>query len=86
MWPHGARSSSTCRRTPRPARSGVPPSTRTSATSTSTQAQLLERDKIDSGRATAPLVQADGALAVDTTHLTLDEVVDLIVGLVEEHS
>lgn len=52
---------------------------------TSTQAQLLERDKIDSGRVTAPLVQADGALAVDTTHLTLDEVVDLIVGLVEEH-
>ena len=53
---------------------------------TSTQAQLLERDKIDSGRVTAPLVQADGAVAVDTTHLTLDEVVDLIVDLVEEHS
>ncbi|WP_240917231.1 (d)CMP kinase [Nocardioides sp. HDW12B] len=53
---------------------------------TSTQAQLLERDTIDSGRVTAPLVQADGALAVDTTHLTLDEVVDLVVGLVEEHS
>ncbi len=53
---------------------------------TSTQAQLLERDTIDSGRVTAPLVQADGAIAVDTTHLTLDEVVDLIVGLVEEHS
>ena len=53
---------------------------------TSTQAQLLERDEIDSGRVTAPLLQADGAIAVDTTHLTLDEVVDLIVGLVEEHS
>ena len=29
---------------------------------------LLERDEIDSGRVTAPLVQADGAVAIDTTH------------------
>jgi cytidylate kinase len=52
----------------------------------STQAQLLERDKIDSGRLTAPLVQADGAVAIDTTHLTLDEVVELIVAMTEGHA
>ena len=48
-----------------------------------TQASLLARDKIDSGRATAPLVQADGAVHIDTTDYTLDEVIGLIVGLVE---
>ena len=49
-----------------------------------TEAVLRERDRIDSGRATAPLVQADGAVHVDTTPYTLDEVVGLIVGLVEQ--
>ena len=48
-----------------------------------TEASLLARDKIDSGRATAPLVQADGAVHIDTTDHTLDEVIGLIVGLVE---
>jgi cytidylate kinase len=52
---------------------------------TSAQAQLLERDKIDSGRVTAPLTQADGAVAIDTTDLTLDEVVEIIVAMVERH-
>jgi cytidylate kinase len=48
-----------------------------------TEQSLLARDKIDSGRTTAPLVMADGATHVDTTPYTLDEVVDLIVRLVE---
>ncbi len=48
-----------------------------------TQASLLARDKIDSGRATAPLVMADGAVHLDTTLYTLDEVIDLVVALVE---
>lgn len=48
-----------------------------------TEASLLARDRIDSGRATAPLVMADGAVHVDTTAYTLDEVVDLVVALVE---
>lgn len=48
-----------------------------------TEASLLARDTIDSGRATAPLVQADGAVHIDTTDYTLDEVIGLIVGLVE---
>ena len=66
-----------------PAPTGVPPSTRTSATASATRAQLLERDTIDSGRATAPLTMAEGAVHIDTTDLTLDEVVDQVVALVE---
>jgi cytidylate kinase len=46
-----------------------------------TQQSLLERDRIDSGRATAPLTMADGAVHVDSTHLTLPEVIDQIVAL-----
>lgn len=51
-----------------------------------TQAMLLERDKIDSGRATAPLSMAEGAVHIDTTDYTLDEVITQVVALVEEHS
>ncbi len=49
----------------------------------STRASLLSRDKIDSGRATAPLVMADGATHIDTTPYSLDEVIDQVVALVE---
>jgi cytidylate kinase len=49
----------------------------------STESQLLERDKIDSGRATAPLTMADGAVHIDTTGFTLDEVIDQVLALVE---
>jgi cytidylate kinase len=48
---------------------------------TATQESLLNRDRIDSGRAMAPLTMPDGAVHIDTTDLTLDEVVDLVVGL-----
>lgn len=48
-----------------------------------TQQSLLARDRIDSGRATAPLTMADGAVHIDTTPYTLDEVIDQIVALVE---
>ena len=47
----------------------------------STQQSLLERDRIDSGRATAPLTMAEGAVHVDSTHLTLPDVIDRIVAL-----
>ena len=47
----------------------------------STQQSLLERDRIDSGRATAPLTMAEGAVHIDGTHLTLDEVIARIVEL-----
>ena len=48
-----------------------------------TRESLLSRDRIDSGRATAPLVVAEGAIHIDTTPYTLDEVVDHVVGLAE---
>ena len=48
-----------------------------------TQESLLARDQIDSGRATAPLVMADGAVRIDTTAYTLDEVIDQVVALAE---
>ena len=48
---------------------------------TATRESLLNRDKIDSSRTVAPLTMADGAIHIDSTDLTLDEVVDLVVGL-----
>jgi cytidylate kinase len=48
-----------------------------------TRESLLERDRIDSGRATAPLTMADDAVHLDTTAYSLDEVVGQIVALVE---
>ncbi len=49
-----------------------------------TQAALARRDQIDSTRAVSPLLQADGATVVDSTHLGLEAVIDLIVQIVEE--
>ena len=46
-----------------------------------TEQSLRDRDRIDSGRAAAPLVMPDGAVHVDTTAYTLEEVIDLLVGL-----
>lgn len=48
-----------------------------------TQESLLARDRIDSGRTTAPLTMADGAVHIDTTPYTLDEVISQVVALVE---
>lgn len=45
------------------------------------QAALAERDRIDSTRAASPLAQADDAVVVDGTDLSLDEVIDRIVAL-----
>ena len=49
-----------------------------------TRASLLARDQIDSGRATAPLTRADGAVHIDTTGYTLEQVIGLVVALVED--
>jgi cytidylate kinase len=49
-----------------------------------TQADLLRRDAIDSGRTAAPLLMADGAIHLDTTPYSLDEVVDLVVDIVDQ--
>ena len=48
-----------------------------------TQADLLRRDAIDSGRKAAPLTMPDGAVHLDTTPYTLDEVIAQVVDLVE---
>jgi CMP/dCMP kinase len=49
-----------------------------------TQAALVKRDAADSGRRTSPLAKADDAIEVDTTDLTLDQVIECIVTLIEE--
>lgn len=49
-----------------------------------TQHDLIRRDKADSGRATAPLSMAPDAHHIDTTSLTLEEVIDQVVALVEQ--
>jgi len=46
-----------------------------------TEASLRARDTIDSGRATSPLTRVDGAVHVDTTSLTLAQVVEQVVAL-----
>ncbi len=44
---------------------------------------LARRDAIDSNRKTAPLAQAEDAIVVDGTDMTLDEVIDRIVALAQ---
>lgn len=45
---------------------------------------MARRDAADSRRSDSPLVEPDGAVNIDSTHLGIDNVVDLILGLVEE--
>ena len=40
---------------------------------------LLARDAIDSTRACAPLRKADGALEIDSSDLTLEQVVGIVM-------
>jgi CMP/dCMP kinase len=47
-----------------------------------TASALAARDHVDSGRAVSPLRRADGAVQVDGTFLTLQEVIDAIVDIV----
>jgi cytidylate kinase len=49
-----------------------------------TQAALVRRDAADSGRKTSPLAKAEDAIEVDTTELTLEQVVEHVVALVGE--
>ena len=43
------------------------------------KASLLARDRIDSTRKYAPLRKADGAMEVDSSDLTLEEVVETVM-------
>ncbi|MFG3349711.1 (d)CMP kinase [Streptomyces sp. NPDC048018] len=49
-----------------------------------TRQALIKRDAADSSRKTSPLAKADDAVEVDTTELTLDQVIECVVTLVEE--
>jgi cytidylate kinase len=48
-----------------------------------TERALARRDEIDSNRAASPLTRAEDAIVVDSTYMTLEEVIDTIVGMVE---
>jgi CMP/dCMP kinase len=43
------------------------------------ESAIVERDRLDSTRADSPLREADGAIVVDTSDMSIDEVVDRIV-------
>ncbi|MFA6288795.1 MAG: (d)CMP kinase [Opitutaceae bacterium] len=45
---------------------------------------VAERDRLDSTRKTAPLMLASGAIDIDSTYLTLDQVVEKIAGLIAD--
>jgi cytidylate kinase len=49
-----------------------------------TQEALARRDHLDSSRAASPLAMAADAVLIDGTDLTLDQVIDAVVALVEE--
>ncbi|WP_053366974.1 (d)CMP kinase [Bacillus sp. FJAT-27245] len=46
--------------------------------------EIARRDKLDSEREIAPLVKAEDAVEIDTTSLSINDVVDRIMALVEE--
>ncbi|GAE35784.1 cytidylate kinase [Halalkalibacter akibai JCM 9157] len=46
--------------------------------------EIANRDELDSTRAFAPLCKAKGAKEIDTSSLSIDEVVTAIIDLVEE--
>ncbi|MGW2560294.1 (d)CMP kinase [Streptomyces sp. NPDC001514] len=50
----------------------------------STREALIKRDHADSNRKTSPLAKAGDAVEVDTTDLTLAQVIECVVTLVEE--
>ncbi|GAA2408659.1 (d)CMP kinase [Actinomadura vinacea] len=54
------------------------------ATVTVTQAEQARRDRIDSTRAASPLAKAGDAIEIDSSELTLDEVIGAVLRLAEE--
>ncbi|MEH7281516.1 (d)CMP kinase, partial [Bacillus toyonensis] len=46
------------------------------------QEEIAQRDKLDSEREVSPLKKADDALELDTTSLSIEEVVQKIMGIV----
>ena len=50
------------------------------------EAQIVERDRLDSTRSDSPLAESSDAIVIDTSDKTVGEVVDELVRLVEERS
>ena len=50
------------------------------------RAAIVERDSMDSSRQESPLVQDPEAELIDSTHMTVDEVVAAVVALVEQRA
>lgn len=46
---------------------------------------LLKRDRTDAQRAVAPLVEPIGAIRIDTSHLSIAEMIDLLLRHLESH-
>ena len=46
-------------------------------------ADVKRRDELDSSRATSPLKPAEDAVIIDTSEMTLEDVLDTLVQLVE---
>jgi cytidylate kinase len=53
------------------------------ATAAAVAADLARRDRYDSNRAASPLIAADDAHIVDTSHLTIEQVVEEVLRLVD---
>lgn len=48
------------------------------------KSNLLERDRIDTTRAESPLRKAEGAIEIDTTYLTFEEQIGIVIDKVNE--
>ena len=48
--------------------------------------QIKDRDHLDSTRSNSPLKKAKDAILIDTTHLNIDEQVNLILGKINKHN
>lgn len=48
------------------------------------KANLLERDRIDTTRAESPLRKAEGAIEIDTTHLTFEKQIQIVIDKAKE--
>lgn len=56
------------------------------ATLTVTQQEMMRRDRLDSTRAASPLLKAADAVEIDSTRLSLDEVIAQIVVLAQQRA
>lgn len=45
--------------------------------------EIIRRDKMDQERSIAPLIKADDAIEIDTSHLQPDEVVEVIINIIK---